>query len=238
MEIMIVRHGDPDYSIDSLTEKGVVEAKLLADKLSKMKIDKFYCSPLGRAKKTASYTLEKMGREAEELNWLQEFLGRIDLDGEEKRICWDQKPLRWMNEEIYYTKDWYKTDRMRQYDVEKEYRIVTAAFDELLKKHGYEREGHYFKVVRGNHDRIVLFCHYALGAVLTSYLMGVSPMAFWHHAVMQATSITTFVTEEREKGIASFRMLTWGDVSHLYAGGEEPAFAARFCECYEDETMH
>ena len=38
MEILIVRHGDPDYEHDTLTEKGVVEAKLLAEKLSKMKI--------------------------------------------------------------------------------------------------------------------------------------------------------------------------------------------------------
>lgn len=237
MEILIVRHGDPDYEHDTLTEKGVVEAKLLAEKLSKMKIDACYCSPLGRAKKTASYTLEKIGQQAEELDWLQEFLGRVTLDGE-KRICWDLKPSLWMNDDIYYTKGWYKTGLMRQHDVEKEYRIVTEAFDELLKKHGYERNGQYFKVVRGNHDRIVLFCHYGLCAVLTSYLMGVSPMTFWHHAVAQATSITTFVTEEREKGIAAFRMLSWGDTGHLYAGGEQPAFAARFCECYEDDTLH
>ena len=31
MRLMIVRHGDPDYSIDSLTPKGWKEAELLAD---------------------------------------------------------------------------------------------------------------------------------------------------------------------------------------------------------------
>ena len=31
MRIIIVRHGDPDYSIDSLTETGWKEAKILAD---------------------------------------------------------------------------------------------------------------------------------------------------------------------------------------------------------------
>ena len=36
MEILIVRHGDPDYVNDTLTEKGKVEAQLLAEKLSKM----------------------------------------------------------------------------------------------------------------------------------------------------------------------------------------------------------
>ena len=29
MKILIIRHGDPDYSIDSLTEKGWREAELL-----------------------------------------------------------------------------------------------------------------------------------------------------------------------------------------------------------------
>jgi probable phosphoglycerate mutase len=49
------------------------------------------------------------------------------------------------------------------------------------------------------------------------------------------SSVTTVVTEERRKGVASFRMSSFGDISHLYAGGEEPAFAARFCECYDNE---
>ena len=48
--------------------------------------------------------------------------------------------------------------------------------------------------------------------------------------------MTTLVTEERRKGIASFRMLSFGDLSHLYVHGEVPAFAARFCEVYENEN--
>ena len=44
------------------------------------------------------------------------------------------------------------------------------------------------------------------------------------------------LTEERRKGIASFRMLSFGDLSHLYVHGEVPAFAARFCEVYENEN--
>ena len=66
MKILIIRHGDPDYTIDSLTEKGKTEAELLSDRISKMDIKKFYVSPLGRAKATADYTLKKMNRKAEE----------------------------------------------------------------------------------------------------------------------------------------------------------------------------
>ena len=74
MRILIIRHGDPDYSIDSLTEKGWREAELLSERISKLDVAAFYCSPLGRAKDTASLTLKKMGREAQILDWLKEFL--------------------------------------------------------------------------------------------------------------------------------------------------------------------
>ena len=64
MKLLIVRHGDPDYSIDSLTPKGWREAELLKDRLTKLDVAACYCSPLGRAKDTASFTLKECGREA------------------------------------------------------------------------------------------------------------------------------------------------------------------------------
>lgn len=59
MKLVIIRHADPDYSIDSLTEKGWREAELLSDRIAKLDVKEFYCSPLGRAKDTASLTLKK-----------------------------------------------------------------------------------------------------------------------------------------------------------------------------------
>mgnify|MGYP003231748075 CR=1 FL=1 len=57
MRLLIVRHGDPDYSIDSLTEKGWKEAEYLSERLSKLDVKDFYVSPLGRAKDTARMLL-------------------------------------------------------------------------------------------------------------------------------------------------------------------------------------
>ena len=71
MKLLIVRHGDPDYSIDSLTEKGWKEAELLKTRMAKLTDPYFYCSPLGRARATAEYTLEKLGRQAQTLDWLR-----------------------------------------------------------------------------------------------------------------------------------------------------------------------
>ena len=67
MKLLFIRHGDPDYEIDSLTEKGWKEAALLAERVSQLEVKTFYVSPLGRARDTASLTLQKMNREAIEM---------------------------------------------------------------------------------------------------------------------------------------------------------------------------
>jgi probable phosphoglycerate mutase len=59
-------------------------------------------------------------------------------------------------------------------------------------------------------------------------------MQLWHGTCAAPSSVTTLVTEERRKGVAYFRMSSFGDISHLYAGGEGPSFAARFCEAYDN----
>ena len=93
MKLLIVRHGDPDYSIDSLTPKGWREAELLKDRLTKLDVAAFYCSPLGRAKDTAKATLDALGRTAEIFDWLREFDGYvIDPESGERTYPWDRTP--------------------------------------------------------------------------------------------------------------------------------------------------
>jgi len=62
-------------------------------------------------------------------------------------------------------------------------------------------------------------------------------MVLWHGTCAAPSSVTTLVTEERREGIASFRMTAFGDISHLYAADQAPAFAARFCECFRNEDQ-
>ena len=73
MNIYIIRHAEPDYEHDSLTEKGWREAELLSHRLSKIRNAFYYTSPLGRARDTASLTLRAVGHEAEVLPWLREY---------------------------------------------------------------------------------------------------------------------------------------------------------------------
>ena len=117
MKLLIVRHADPDYSIDSLTEKGWREAEYLSQRLSKLTVKDFYVSPLGRAKDTASLTLEKMGRTAVEYKWLREFMPSINRPdkAERSRVAWDWLPQDWTADERYYSADsWWDTEIMRE----------------------------------------------------------------------------------------------------------------------------
>lgn len=238
MRIIIVRHGDPNYAIDSLTSKGKSEAKLLSKKLTKIEVKDFYCSPLGRAKKTASYTLKPLHRKAEILPWLREFCGKVKYPDGREEICWDRMPLEWTSDPIHYTDKWFESELMRSFNAKEEFDKVAVGLDSLLKKHGYIHDGKIFRVEKGNHDTIVLFCHFGVEAVMLAHLFGTTPMIYWHNFVALPSSVTEIVTEEREKGIASFRLTCFGDTGHLFKGNEDPAFAARFCECYEDDTRH
>lgn len=238
MKLLIVRHGDPDYAIDSLTEKGWREAKLLSNRLVRENPVACYVSPLGRAKDTASCTLERTHWPATECTWLREFQPRIRrpdvTDG--LSISWDWLPQDWTAEECFFSRErWLEPEVFQNSDVPEQYRWVTEELDKVLAHHGYHRDGLLYQAERANNDTLVFFCHFGVECVLLSHLLNISPMVLWHGTCAAPSSVTTVVTEERRKGIASWRMSSFGDISHLYAGEEPPAFAARFCECYDNE---
>ena len=239
MKLLIIRHGDPDYSIDSLTPTGWKEAALLAERISKLDVKAFYVSPLGRAKDTASLTLERMGRTAEEKSWLREFPATIQKPNKETpSICWDWLPQDWTTEPRFYDKEhWLEVSAFQNSKAPEFYRNVCDGLDALIAQHGYVRQGNLYRAEHPNEDTIVLFCHFGLECVLLSHLLGVSPMVLWHGTCAAPSSVTTLTTEERRDGIASFRMSSFGDISHLYAGNQEPAFAARFCEMYANSNQ-
>lgn len=236
MKLIIIRHGDPDYSIDSLTKKGWHEAELLSIRIAALDVKAFYVSPLGRAKDTASLTLKRMDREAEVLPWLREFHAPIkdEVTGKD-RLPWDMLPASWTSIREYYDKDsWHSMPVMVEGHVKEEIEKVHDGIDGILKIHGYERDGNVYKVLKANRDTIVLFCHFGVECVMLGHLLGISPMILWHGFCAAPSSVTTLVTEERREGTAYFRMSSFGDISHLYIAGEEPAFAARFCETYDN----
>jgi probable phosphoglycerate mutase len=123
---------------------------------------------------------------------------------------------------------------MQNGNVISEAKKVFDGIDTILERNGYIREGHLYRAVNPNRDTIALFCHFGVECVILSHLLGISPVILWHGFCALPSSVTTLVTEERRKGIACFRMIAFGDISHLYTAGEAPAFSGRFCETYDN----
>ena len=243
MRILLIRHGEPDYARDTLTEKGWREAELLSERMAKEDITEFYVSPLGRAKDTASLTIEKMHRTAKEYKWLREFAPRIQkpYEGNRRSIVWDWLPEEWTAREEFYDPDlWYSEKELQEAGVKQEYDWVVGEFDKLLAEHGYVREGKIYRAEHSNKDTLAFFCHFGLSCVLLSHLMNISPMVLWHSTCLAPTSVSSLYTEERQKGKVIFRANCLGDTSHLYVHDEAPSLSARFRETYDslDDTQH
>ena len=236
MKLIIVRHGDPDYENDSLTELGWKEAEALSERMKNVKADECYVSPLGRAKDTASLSLKKMNMEATELTWLREFAPIVKRP-EKTGVAWDWLPQDWTK--MPYALDfdkWTDYPALEDAKVREEVDWIYSEFDTFLEKHGYKKEGKLFKVLNPNSDVIVFFCHFGLECILLSYLLNLPPFVLWHSTIAAPTSITTVATEERREGIAQFRMQAFGDTSHLYVAGMEPAVSGRFRELFTNEN--
>ena len=140
--------------------------------------------------------------------------------------------------EAYMDKNtWRETEVAKNSDLVEVYDHVIEEFDRFLAEHGYVREGAHYRVEKESDETVTFFCHFGISCVLLSHLWNVSPFVLWHCLALAPTSVTEVVTEEREQGTAYFRGLKVGDISHLYAGGEEPSFAARFCEIYSNKEQ-
>ncbi len=230
MNIVFIRHGDPDYSIDSLTEKGVREAELLRVRMNRVGAADYYCSPLGRARKTAEIALADKMVMPETLEWMQEFYHPVlDPKTGKRRIEWDFFPSFWTTIPELYDKDrWYQTELMQSGEVSQEYLRVTGCFDEFLKRYGYHKENGYYRAEPGSDKTVIIFCHLGIQFVLLGYLTGISPLLLWQGFFVAPTSVTMITSEERETGIAAFRCRAVGDTAHLYMGGEPTSDSGLF----------
>ena len=166
MRLLFIRHGDPDYANDTLTEKGWREVELLAERAESLDMGACYVSPLGRAQDTAAPSLKRTGKTAQTVGWLEEFPAKIDLnkvpelvkaypdtkkeEGKYRsRIIWDIVPSYWTERREYFDSEkWRISEISRNSDVVETYDRVTGSFDALLAK------GHSIVVVEHNPDVI------------------------------------------------------------------------------------
>ena len=225
MRFIIIRHGDPDYTVDGLTEKGRREAALLSDRLAKEPITAVYCSTMGRAMQTAQPTLDRLGLTAEYTDWLREVPYPISWEEYPERPYWFAYPPRACTKypEITDAEKWKTLPMFRDAGVAEYLEHVFAEFDVLTAKYGYVRNGMYYDILPDAQDTVVaLFCHQGLGTALLAHLMHVSVPLLWNTTMTPTASVATVLMERffSDDPVAVARILSIGDTSHLYAGNE------------------
>lgn len=258
MRLIFIRHGDPDYEKDSLTERGRREVSHLTERVTKWNVKDFYTSPLGRAQETIAPSLKKLGREQETLPWLQEFYYRAkDPETGEDVIMWDLKPELFTAEPKYFDKDlWSDTSFIESGDGKKYFQMVCDGIDKVLARYGYIRNGmmysvqdpvpnpnwhnpvHKWHLVSDKNLKddttIVFTCHLGVMFAVMAHLLNMSPMLLWQGFYVAPTSITVLNTEERTPGSAYFRVERLGDTSHLKDGKERISSSGYFSDVLQE----
>ena len=234
MRILLIRHAEPDYTVDSLTPKGRIEAELLSNRMVRYQIRDFYVSPLGRARDTAAYTLEKLHREAEVLPWLAEFRGRCkDPETGESRLPWDLPPRLWSALPGVTDPDrWADAPLFDGSSVKPIWEETKAGAEALMARYSFRKDGPVWRCESNPKDTIALFCHFGISAAFLAWLTDTSPLVLWHRTLSLPSSVTEVVTEERIRGEVSFRITRFGDITHLESAGEKRSTAGLFPECF------
>ena len=234
MRILLIRHAEPDYTVDSLTPRGWKEAELLSRRLMNYEIRDFYVSPLGRARDTEKVTLEKMGRTAEVLPWLPEFRGRCPHPETGKpRLPWDLPPRLWSAfPDAHDPEKWADAPLFAKGDVRQVWEETKQGVEELLARYSFRKDGPVWRCAENLRETVALFCHFGISMAILGVLTDCSPLVLWHRTLCLPSSVTEVVTEERVRGEVSFRVTKLGDISHLESAGEKRSTAGLFPECF------
>ena len=143
MRLLFIRHGEPDYGNDCLTETGHIQAQRCAERLKSEGIDLIFSSSMGRARQTAQYTADILGKDIQILDYMHE-------------IVWGHEGVR-----DYHHDDspWVITDRMAAEDGDlldagwaegrwfsgnkcvENVRMIAEETDAFLAELGHVREG-------------------------------------------------------------------------------------------------
>lgn len=228
MKLLIIRHGDPDYSVDNLTEQGRREAQALADFLMRDPVDRIFSSPLGRAKATAAYTADALKLPVTIEPWSAELglrakgLGLMAWDVHAHLLGEDRCSMQVLQPHL---------DAQEYEAVQSEFSRVSAESDRFLAGLGYVREGGLYRAKESSRERIAFFCHGGFGLTWLAHLLCVPLPVMWGGFFLPTSSITEILFDEREPGVVTPRCIGMGMLPHLPAAGLRPGRSGIKANC-------
>ena len=171
MRIIFVRHGEPNYEKDCLTETGKKQAAAAAKRLEREGIEEIYASPQGRAAQTAAFTAERLGLPVQTLAYMHE----ISWGGPgipQEGHPWTLSDWLIAQENFdFYRENWRQHPYFQNNAAVACLDAISAKFDGFLLAQGYRHEGARFLCETDRPKTIALFSHGGSGACVLSHLL-------------------------------------------------------------------
>jgi probable phosphoglycerate mutase len=226
-----VRHGDPIYEPDSLTELGHKQAEALSKRFALTGLDEIYASTSMRARMTAEPTCKLLGKEMTLLDWANEghafFDFSVDIGGGERRWAFhrdDYKKKFWSEEVRALGMDWYKHPAFANENFARGVERIERETDAFLKSLGFEHDRKnacYRSLIEpngGEERRVALFAHEGFGKAFLSSVMDL-PYPYVATRYELTHSSVTVLQFDDQSAAAPPKILQWSNDSHLYKEG-------------------
>jgi probable phosphoglycerate mutase len=220
MEIVLVRHGQPEWIRDGLnvvdpplTELGAAQAEQAGAALAAERFDEVIVSPLQRARQTAAPLLRHLGREEAIEPWLREI----------REPDWHGTPSELAAKAYAEERSRSAEDRWRGVEGGEPSREfverVRGEATRFLGARGMYRSEQILPVwhIERPETRLAVVAHAGVNGVLLSLLLGLDPVPWeWDRFVTAHASITRLESMELGDG-HTFSLIRLSDLEHLGA---------------------
>ncbi len=226
MLLYYIRHGDPIYFPDSLTELGEKQAESLAGKLSGFNFSKIYTSTSNRAILTAKPLCEALKTDYIELAWCDERYAAEEFMGYDSKkekhflfTCDNYRELFVSREVESLGYEWYNHPAFAEMNCKSGMKRISNETYKFIESLGYKHntDDRNYTPIMPNDDRVALFAHAGFGSVFLSCLLDIPYPMFSARFTMSHSSVT--VIEFPNDRVSVPRVLTFSNDSHLYKDG-------------------
>ncbi|MCU1392215.1 MAG: hypothetical protein JWM34_643 [Ilumatobacteraceae bacterium] len=220
MEIVLVRHGEPEWVVDGLnidhprlTERGRRQAANMADALAEETFDEILVSPLQRARETAAPLYARLGRDEVVDEWLREIRSPVwqGTPREKADVAFAEERKRPSHER------WNGLAELGGEPNRDFIARIRTGCAQFLADRGISAVPGELAVWNMTMPdlRICLVAHAGTNSAVISYLLGLQPTPWeWDRFVLGHASITRLEALELGDGY-TFAVSRLGDVEHL-----------------------
>ncbi len=231
MLFFYLRHGEPIYDPDSLTEHGREQALALSKRLSRYNFDQIYASTSKRAIDTAAPTAKALGKEIVTLDFCHEVRAwwdtSIDIgDGKRDWIFSNPESIAKIHTpevlalgDRVYQHPYFKERIIAESEgLERIRREIYAFFETLGFSHDAERQCFHRNALEKTPERVALFAHEGFGMAFFSVLLDIPYPIFSTRFSISFTGMTVIEFDESNECIVP-RVLQLSNDSHIYKEG-------------------